>query len=168
MGQKITALKTSLFTLIGPGTVTILIPYIVIRNNLHPLPISPTPLTITGALLILCGALLGLGCAGLFTIVGKGTPAPIDPPKILVAVGAYRFVRNPMYIGVLAVLYGEALFFHSIPLTLYALAITTAFHLFTVFYEEPALRKQFGKSYEDYCANVSRWLPKIPPRNTNK
>jgi len=164
VGQRMTAVKTSIFTLLVPGTVAVFVPYLLVRADMGVFRWSLSAAHFVGGLLMLCGASLGLWCAGLFAVVGKGTPAPIDPPKDLVAVGAYRVVRNPMYVGIASVLFGEALFFHSATLAVYALAVTTGFHLFVVLYEEPALRKQFGKSYEDYCLIVSRWLPKIPPR----
>ncbi len=158
------ALKTAMFALLVPGTVAVLVPYLLIRSNLGAFQWSLSLEHIIGGLAILCGASLLLWCSGLFAVVGKGTPAPIDPPKELVAVGAYRVVRNPMYVGVAAILFGEALFFRSATLAVYALAVTTAFHLFVVFYEEPTLRKKFGKSYDDYCLTVPRWWPRIPPR----
>ncbi|TFG97145.1 MAG: isoprenylcysteine carboxylmethyltransferase family protein, partial [Calditrichales bacterium] len=86
-----------------------------------------------------------------FTFRGRGTPAPIDPPKVIVGEGLYRFVRNPMYLGALLILLGHILWFQSLRLLIYAAALTAAFHLFVVFYEEPVLRRKFGDSYEDYC-----------------
>jgi protein-S-isoprenylcysteine O-methyltransferase Ste14 len=92
---------------------------------------------------------------------GKGTPAPIDPPKLLVTSGPYRCVRNPMYLGGVLILLGESLLFASILLLLYLCFIWMAFHLFIVLYEEPHLRKVFGTGYEEYCRNVRRWVPDI-------
>jgi protein-S-isoprenylcysteine O-methyltransferase Ste14 len=74
--------------------------------------------------------------------------------------GPYRIVRNPMYVGVLCVLLGWCLFYASGALLIYAATVATAFHLFTVAYEEPHLRQEFGEDYVRYCARVGRWLPK--------
>ncbi|PYX80702.1 MAG: hypothetical protein DMG70_22490 [Acidobacteria bacterium] len=96
------------------------------------------------AALVLGGAIY-LRCAWEFASRGFGTPAPIDPPKLLVARGHNRFVRNPMYIGVLAIVLGEATRFRSRQLLIYAACLPLAFHLFLVLFEEPALNEaQFG------------------------
>jgi protein-S-isoprenylcysteine O-methyltransferase Ste14 len=152
------ALKTLLFTLVVPGTVTIYIPYLLLTS-----PSAPSPLPIgifryLGVLPILLGAAIYFLCAWDFAFAGRGTPAPIDPPKELVVKGLYRYVRNPMYVGVVTLLLGEALFFASRQLLFYAGAVFLFFHLFVLFYEEPALRRGFGESYERYCKAVPRWI----------
>lgn len=86
---------------------------------------------------------------------------PNDPPRKLVVQGLYSCVRNPMYVGVLAVLVGEAMFFASLALLQMAGIMFLLFHLFIVFYEEPALKRQFGESYRRYCAAVPRWLSRF-------
>jgi protein-S-isoprenylcysteine O-methyltransferase Ste14 len=92
---------------------------------------------------------------------GHGTPAPIDPPKELVAVGFYRYVRNPMYVGVLAINIGYFLWFRYWNLLIYAILVFIAFHTFVMLYEEPTLRRKFGAAYEEYCRRVPRWIPRI-------
>lgn len=111
------------------------------------------------------GAAIYLWCAfWAFALVGKGTPAPIDPPRKLVVHGLYRWVRNPMYIGVLLMLAGEAVVFLEREVFVpYTLAIAVGFMLFVLLYEEPALRSKFGAEYDDYCRRVPRWIPR-PPR----
>ncbi|MBO0780965.1 MAG: isoprenylcysteine carboxylmethyltransferase family protein, partial [Ktedonobacteraceae bacterium] len=101
-------------------------------------------------------------CAGAFTFIGKGTPAPIDAPKLLVIQGPYQWVRNPMYVAVLSTVLGEAILFHSLPLSGYALLFWITCHLFVTFVEEPSLRYQFGASYETYLRTVPRWIPRLP------
>jgi protein-S-isoprenylcysteine O-methyltransferase Ste14 len=119
------------------------------------------PLGLAGIPLILAGAAVLIDCVVKFAVKGKGTLAPIDPPKKLVTGGLYRFVRNPMYVGGLLVLFGQALFFRSSSLLLYALAWWLAAHLFIVLYEEPHLRSVFGADYENYRTAVPRWIPRF-------
>jgi len=112
-----------------------------------------------GAIPILLGASIYLWCAWDFTFAGRGTPAPIDPPKELVVRGLYRYVRNPMYVGVVSILFGEALFFESRTLFEYAAIVFIFFYLFVVLYEEPILTRKFGESYRNYCKTIPRWIP---------
>lgn len=152
-------LKTIIFTIIAPGTVTILIPSWLLSSRSAPPPANIGSLRLLGVLPILLGASIYLWCAWDFTFAGRGTPAPIDPPKTLVVRGLYRYVRNPMYVGVLAIILGEALLFASQRLFGYAAIVFVCFYLFVVLYEEPTLRRKFGESYEKYCRTVPRWLP---------
>jgi len=96
-----------------------------------------------------------------FAIRGKGTPAPIDPPKKLVVDGPYRVVRNPMYWSVFLIMLGEAILFHSVPLAELAAVFFLVAWLFVLVYEEPILRSQFAAEYEDYRRRVPRWLPRL-------
>jgi len=96
-----------------------------------------------------------------FLAQGRGTPAPIDPPKELVAVGFYRYVRNPMYAGILAAIIGYFLWFGYWNLLIYAFVVFVAFNTFVMYYEEPTLKKKFGTAYEDYLRKVPRWIPKL-------
>lgn len=118
-----------------------------------------------GLVPILLGALMYLWCACDFTFTGKGTPAPIDPPKELVVRGLYRFVRNPIYVGAALVIIGESVLFESTRLFVYALLLLLVFHLFVIYYEEPGLREKFGEAYEQYCRTVPRWMPRVSNRN---
>jgi protein-S-isoprenylcysteine O-methyltransferase Ste14 len=154
-----TIFKTILFTVIVPGAVTVYIPLFLFGPARSSLPFALGPFRYIGIAFILLGILIYLWCAWDF-VSGRGTPAPIDPPKELVVRGLYRFVRNPMYVGVLSILIGEAFFFESATLFWYGAAVFLLFNLFVIFYEEPALGRQFGKSYEDYLATVGRWLPR--------
>ena len=107
------------------------------------------------------GTAIYLRCAWDFAYHGRGTPAPIDPPKILIFRGLHRFVRNPMYLGVLCVIFGQAELFRSVRILIYGVCLWLVFHLFVIVYEEPTLRKQFGASYEEYRRMVPRWIPKF-------
>jgi protein-S-isoprenylcysteine O-methyltransferase Ste14 len=124
----------------------------------------PEGVEILGIVLMVGGGVLGLACVGTFIVRGKGTPAPFDAPREFVAVGPYRYVRNPMYVGGLFLLAGFGLYEHSVSILLMALLLLLVVHLMVVFYEEPTLRKSFGASYEEYCGTTRRWLPGAPTR----
>jgi len=116
---------------------------------------------VAGMVIGAAGAAVALWCIFTFASIGRGTPAPFDPPRRLVIQGPYRFVRNPMYMGAGLTLAGAALFFESLPLLGYTGLFFLATHLFVVWYEEPALRRTFGQEYEAYCRQVRRWRPSV-------
>jgi protein-S-isoprenylcysteine O-methyltransferase Ste14 len=155
------ALKTLLFTIVVPGTVTILIPGLLLGWGSAPAAFDIGPLRWLGLVPLLVGAGFYLRCAWDFVVAGRGTPAPIDAPKHLVVRGLYRLVRNPMYVGVLLCVCGEALLFGSARLLWYAALLFVCFHTFVTVYEEPTLRRLFGASYEQYCVAVPRWVPRM-------
>ncbi len=115
---------------------------------------------LAGILLCVAGGALAVWCILTFALVGRGTPAPFDPPRKLVVQGPYRYVRNPMYIGAATALCGAAIFYRSIPLFGYVGLFLIATHVFVVWYEEPTLARLFGDDYQAYCARVRRWLPR--------
>lgn len=117
------------------------------------------PAQIGGAALVVAGGAVALWCVLTFATLGRGTPAPFDPPRRLVVRGPYRFVRNPMYLGAGLALGGAALHFHSLALATYLAALAVAAHLFVVAYEEPTLARTFGEEYDAYRKRVRRWLP---------
>lgn len=106
---------------------------------------------------------VALRCVWDFVWTGKGTPAPFIPPQRLVVVGMYRYVRNPMYIGLAVGWAGLWIVFgHATAAMIAAVAaVALGVHLFVVFYEEPTLRGKFGADYEEYCRNVRRWWPRM-------
>ena len=112
-----------------------------------------------GLTVICAGALVLLWCVRDFYVSGKGTLAPWDPPKQLVVVGLYRWVRNPMYVGVLLLVVGWALYLASPFLASYAVLLAVSFHARVVLNEEPRLDAQFGPQWRDYKATVPRWIP---------
>ena len=113
----------------------------------------------TGMLAAAIGGALALWCIFTFALLGKGTPAPFDPPRHLVVRGPYKFVRNPMYLGAATALAGAALFYESPALAGYVGAFLLMTHAFVVWYEEPTLRTTFGVEYGRYCSQVRRWWP---------
>jgi protein-S-isoprenylcysteine O-methyltransferase Ste14 len=116
-----------------------------------------------GAILVLAGAVLVVRNFVRFVMEGRGTPAPIAPPEELVVGGDYRYVRNPMYVAILAALLGQALIFSSRALLIYAFAVWAVAATFVRGYEEPTLLRRFGASYERYRRNVRAWLPRLHP-----
>jgi protein-S-isoprenylcysteine O-methyltransferase Ste14 len=116
---------------------------------------------IIGTIIGSTGAVLALSCIFTFAWIGRGTPAPFDPPRRLVVRGPYRFVRNPMYVGAGLALGGAALFYESAPLLVYGATFLLIAHLFVLWYEEPTLRRTFGPDYEAYCRRVGRWWPGV-------
>ena len=116
---------------------------------------------VAGMVIGAAGAAVALWCIFTFATIGKGTPAPFDPPRRLVIRGPYRFARNPMYIGAGLALASAALFYESLPLLGYAGLFLVAAHVFVVGYEEPTLRRTFGQEYEAYCRQVGRWWPSM-------
>ena len=154
-----TALKTILWSVFVPGTLTILVPYLLLSSELELFPVTTSIFRFAGLIPIALGALLYLWCAWDFTFTGRGTPAPFDPPKEIVVRGLYRYVRNPMYVAASLVLIGEAILFESVLILIYAAIVFSVFHLWVIVYEEPTMRRKFGGSYEEYCRKVSRWIP---------
>ncbi len=150
-------LKTLFFTIIAPGTITMLLPYFLL-SGAHEKFVAHTWQWL-GAIPALLGVGIYLWCAKDFAAHGRGTPAPYDPPKQLVVTGPYRFVRNPMYVGIVIILLGEALLFAEATLLLYTALVLFGFHLRVRLYEEPTLQRLFGETFAQYCANVPRWLP---------
>jgi protein-S-isoprenylcysteine O-methyltransferase Ste14 len=122
---------------------------------------EPHPL---GWIVVVIGAVIGLPCVWQFAWRGGGTPAPWDPPRRLVVTGPYRWVRNPMYIGMAIAMIGEAVVFPHAQIVITELAIAAVLvSILVMAYEEPALRKTFGADYDDYCRNVRRWIPRLTP-----
>jgi protein-S-isoprenylcysteine O-methyltransferase Ste14 len=144
----------------GPTIMAGLVPWLLTRWE------SDSPavaLRAAGVALLGAGAALVLETTARFALQGRGTPAPFAPPERFVARGSFRATRNPMYVGVLALIVGQALLLGREVLLLWAAATALLFHAFVVLHEEPELRKRFGENYEAYCARVGRWLPKLRP-----
>jgi protein-S-isoprenylcysteine O-methyltransferase Ste14 len=124
-------------------------------------PASLGAIELLGILVGVAGAALALWCILTFAVIGRGTPAPFDPPRQLVVAGPYRYVRNPMYIGAGLALLGAAIFYRSGALALYTGLFLVITHVFVLLYEEPALTRTFGDAYQQYRNTVRRWLPRL-------
>lgn len=151
--------KNLLFTVLVPGTVAVYIPLSIAASKAGTLA-GRRAWQLVSLLPLSMGAAIYFWCLWDFAMHGRGTPAPIDAPKILVARGLYQYVRNPMYIGVLLVIAGWAVFFQSWRIIVYGAAVGVLFHLFVVLVEEPQLRGKFGETYLSYCKEVRRWVPR--------
>lgn len=149
--------------LILPGTVLILIPGILYFLT-RPVMIQTELLQFKIAVFfLLTGLIFAFWTVSLFKWIGKGTPAPWNPPTRFVVSGPYRFVRNPMIFSVLVMLAGETLLFNSFEMGWWLLIFYLLNALYIPSFEEPALRKRFGRQYVDYCKNVPRWIPRFTP-----
>lgn len=153
-------LKNLAYTIVVPGTGTIYVPWLLVSDHSAS---SGIWLFLASVLFFLGGAVYSW-CIWDFATVGHGTPAPFDAPKHLVVQGLYHYTRNPMYGGVLILLFGWIVLFPSPRLLLYGLSFGLCLHLFVVLYEEPHLRKVFRISYDEYRTHVGRWIPNIRRR----
>ncbi len=151
-------LASTLFLCLAPGTIAVLIPWAISGWRVQPAFLGVQPLRWLGALFIAAGLPVLLESFARFALEGGGTPAPILPTARLVVRGFYRYVRNPMYVAVVAVILGQALLLGNAWLSLYGALVWTGFHLFVLLYEEPKLRRTYGAEYDAYCARVRRWL----------
>lgn len=153
-----TALKSLLFLILAPGMVAGYIPLVLFRRGSQ---IETGFFAYLAVPLWILGGVVILWSFWNFLYEGRGTPAPIDPPKDLVAAGFYRYVRNPMYTGVLSIIIGHFLWFGFWWLLIYAVLVFLTFHSFVTLYEEPRLKRKFGAAYENYLHEVPRWIPKF-------
>ncbi|MDN8611594.1 methyltransferase family protein [Variovorax ginsengisoli] len=152
---------SAIFLVIAPGTLAVYLPWYLTLWHFAP-ALFPTA-RVLGAALIVAGLPILLDSFARFALQGLGTPAPVMPPKRLVVTGLYRYVRNPMYVAVTALIAGQGLLFGSVMVLGYGAIVWAGFFLFVVAYEEPVLGEQFGDEYKRYRANVRRWLPRITP-----
>ena len=157
--QLFALVRTAVFTVLVPGVVAGYLPLVVIGRDGQ----RPGGWSYIGVVPVAIGLLIYAWTAFDFAWTGRGTPAPIDPPRRLVVRGLYRYVRNPMYVGVLLVIMGEGLMRQSCQTIEYAFAVAFMFGALVLVLEEPLLRSQFGTAYSNYCAQVPGWLPRRSP-----
>jgi protein-S-isoprenylcysteine O-methyltransferase Ste14 len=153
-----TAYKSLLYLIFEAGVFALYIPLALLRVGPR---IETDIISVLAIPLWLIGSLMILRCFWDFTLKGRGTPVPSDPPKELVITGFYRYVRNPIYVGVLLIFLGHFLWFGYWALLIYTVFAFIGVHSFVVLYEEPTLKRKFGASYEDYLKRVPRWIPKF-------
>jgi protein-S-isoprenylcysteine O-methyltransferase Ste14 len=146
------------FTFVVPAAGAVYLPWWILTSGGR----APHPVVWPAAAIIAAGVGLYLWCLWHFATTGRGTPGPWDPPRRFVAVGPYRFVRNPMYISAGLVIGGEALLYVSVALALYFVVFALVVHMFVLLYEEPTLLRLFGGEYGAYRRSVNRWIPRLP------
>jgi protein-S-isoprenylcysteine O-methyltransferase Ste14 len=167
MRRAFAVLGSGFFLVLAPGTVAGLVPWWISGWRLENAPIWWLPLRVVGGGLVAVGAGVLLDSFARFALKGLGTPAPVFPTRYLVVTGLYRYVRNPMYVAVVAVIAGQGLMFANVRVLAYGGLVWLGFHLFVVAYEEPTLQGTFGVQYEDFCRSVSRWVPRVSPWRGN-
>ncbi len=160
-GRIAAGLGSLAFLVLAPGVVAGVLPWLI--TQWRPLPPADLPgaLRWAGLILIATGLVVVLEAFARFAWEGLGTPAPVAPTRTLVVSGFYRFVRNPMYVAVAAMIFGQAVLFASWGVALYGVVIVAAFHTFVRLYEEPTLRDAYGEQYAVYCATTPRWIPRF-------
>jgi protein-S-isoprenylcysteine O-methyltransferase Ste14 len=151
---------SALFFVLAPCTVAGWVPWWISGWRLQPAPFA---LRIAGVVLILAGVPVLLDSFARFAIQGLGTPAPVFPTRHLVVTGWYRYVRNPMYVAVVSIIGGQALLFGNVSVLEYGALVWLVFHLWVLAYEEPKMRSTFGDEYQQFRANVPRWIPRLTP-----
>jgi len=156
--HPMTAYKSLLYLIIEASLFALYIPLAFLRAGSR---IETGIISLLAIPLWLIGSLIVLRCFWDFTFKGRGTPLPSDPPQELVITGFYRYVRNPIYVGVLLIFLGHFLWFGYWALLTYTVIAFIIVHLFITFYEEPTLKRKFGAVYEDYLKRVPRWIPKF-------
>src|ERR1700741_5096389 len=157
---------SGVFFVVAPFTLAGLVPWSITGWQLRP-PFLGLELTRgIGAIMILAGVPGLVDAFARFALQGLGTPAPIAPTRNLVVTGLYRYVRNPIYVAVVAIILGQAILFADWRLMTYGALLWLGFHLFVLAYEEPVLAESFGSEYEDFRANVPRWIPRLSPWRT--
>lgn len=163
MQRTMAVLGSAIFFVVAPLTLAGFIPWSITGWQLGP-PFFGLELTRgIGVLIILAGVPGIVDAFARFALQGLGTPAPIAPPRNLVVTGLYRFVRNPIYVAVVAIILGQALLMGELRLVIYGALLWLFFHLFVVAIEEPALEERFGRDYEAFRDAVPRWIPRMTP-----
>lgn len=158
MSRATAALGSIVFLAVGPGLIAGLVPWLLTRWRMHDFPLA---LRVVGGVLIGAGAAVVLHGFSRFVLEGLGTPSPVAPARRLVRGGAYRYVRNPIYLAITTTIAGEALLLGRLWLLAYAAGCLILFAAFVRLHEEPTLRRQFGEEYEEYRRTVPGWWPRL-------
>jgi protein-S-isoprenylcysteine O-methyltransferase Ste14 len=158
------AVGSAVFFVVAPGVVAGLVPWWLTGYRMAPAAGWLVGLRVgVGGLLLVAGLVVLVRAFVRFVSEGRGTPAPVAPPELLVVGGEYRYVRNPMYVAVVACILGQAVLLWSLALLGYAVLVWLAMAAFVRWYEEPALQAQFGSRYQDYRGAVPAWIPRTRP-----
>jgi protein-S-isoprenylcysteine O-methyltransferase Ste14 len=158
--MKRAALGSAVFFVLAPGSTAGLVPWLLTGWH-HAAGVGV--LDVAGAVLVVAGFALAVAAFAQFVREGRGTPAPVAPTKELVVGGLYRYVRNPMYVAVAAMIAGQVLIFRSGPVLVWLVVFLVAVVSFVTWYEEPTLSRTYGESYERYRRAVPGWWPRLRP-----
>ncbi|MEP7241709.1 MAG: isoprenylcysteine carboxylmethyltransferase family protein [Devosia sp.] len=168
MTPRLRAIAGSIvFLFVAPGIVAGVVPWAISGWRWGPALLGLEAGRWLGGALLLLGAVILIETFSRFAIEGLGTPAPIAPTRTLVVTGSYRFVRNPMYLAVVSLIFGHALLLGSLGVLIYGVVVWVTVHLFVLGYEEPTLQRTYGERYDRYRANVRRWIPRLSPWGRN-
>lgn len=168
MRRAFAILGSAIFLVLAPGIVAGYVPWRICRWRIGLPLLGISVFRLIGLLLIAIGLPILLDSFARFAFQGLGTPAPVFPTRHLVVSGLYQYVRNPMYIAVVSLILGQGLFFGSVSVLEYGVAVWVAFHLFVLIYEEPTLLSSYGHEYQEFCEHVPRWIPQVRPWEQRK
>ena len=163
MSKAMSILGSVLFFVAAPVVVAGLVPWWIMRWEFQPAFLGFEVTRVIGVMLIIAGIPGLVDSFARFALHGLGTPAPVAPTQNLVVTGLYRYVRNPIYVALVAVTLGQAVLFGDQRLLWYAALLWLFFHVWVLVFEEPTLEQTFGAQYEDFRANVPRWVPRLTP-----
>jgi protein-S-isoprenylcysteine O-methyltransferase Ste14 len=168
MRRVFAILGSAMFLVLAPGVVAGYVPWRICRWRMGAPLLGFSLFRLIGVMLIAAGLPILLDSFARFALQGLGTPAPIFPTRHLVVSGLFRYVRNPMYVAVVSLILGQGLFFGSIGVLEYGVAVWVGFHAFVLIYEEPTLRSTYGSDYQEFSQHVPRWIPRLRPRRGAK
>ena len=146
---------------IGYGFLAVFLPRRLLPLNLQLFSVNIGAARYCGLIFMITGLVINLKCYWDLIFIGKGTMDPLMPTEKIVARGFYQFMRNPVYVGLFLILFGEAVLFMSAVLLVYSLLCLLVLNLIVVFIEEPSLKRRFGDSYDEYLKSVPRWIPRL-------
>jgi protein-S-isoprenylcysteine O-methyltransferase Ste14 len=161
--RTIPLIGSAIFLFLAPGSIAGYVPWLLGNWRVHAPFFGFTALRVMGCVLVAAGLVLLLEAFLRFALEGLGTPAPVLPPKHLVVTGTYRYVRNPMYVAVVSLIFGQGFIFGDLRVILYGCCIWFMMNLFVLIYEEPTLRRSFPADYAQFIAHVPRWIPRLTP-----
>ena len=163
MRRPVAAVGSAVFLVVGPGIVVGLIPWLLTGWQVREPAPYWAPMRVLGGILLVAGLIVLVQAFVRFVVEGFGTPVPVAAPDRLVVGGLYRYVRNPMYVAIIAAIVGQALLWGQLGLLLYAAAVWTISAVFVRWYEEPTLTRRFGAEYDAYRRAVHAWWPRLRP-----
>jgi protein-S-isoprenylcysteine O-methyltransferase Ste14 len=162
MQKSAAAAGTTIFFFLAPGIVAGVVPWLISGWDVRwPMSGLAVAAMVFGGVLLVAAVVILIRAFVRFVMEGRGTPAPVAPTERLVVGGEYRYVRNPMYVAVIAAILGQAMIFGSLPLLVYAAIVWAIMAAFVHWYEEPVLLERYGDEYQRYRQHVRAWVPRV-------